>query len=115
MFYIVTIEETLRRRVQIEAPSAQEAEDFARTLYRQSEIVLDADDFNGYTSFRTTPAPGGCIASQSEDSFGNKALSEMDTRNRTDTFEDAEDKEDINDIEDVKGSYTFPDNNPSQA
>ena len=43
----IETEETLSRIVEIEAPSAQEAIDKAREMYRAEQIVLDADDWVG--------------------------------------------------------------------
>ena len=43
----IETEETLSRIVEIEAPSAQEAIDKARAMYRAEQIVLDADDWVG--------------------------------------------------------------------
>lgn len=43
--YKIEVKETLSRVVEIEAPSAQEAIDKAREMYKAEEIVLDADDY----------------------------------------------------------------------
>lgn len=45
MKYTVTIRETLARQVQVEASTPAEAEQVAGQLYRESRIVLDADDY----------------------------------------------------------------------
>lgn len=47
MKYQVEIEEVLRKVVEIEANSADEAENTVLELYRKSEIILDAGDFIG--------------------------------------------------------------------
>ena len=56
--YKIDIQETLSRIVEIEAPSAEEAIDKAREMYRAEEIVLDADDWVGteIDEFVTTSA-----------------------------------------------------------
>ena len=43
----IETEETLSRIIEILAPSAQEAIDKAREMYRTEQIVLDADDWVG--------------------------------------------------------------------
>ena len=45
--YKIEIQELLSRIIEIEAPSAEEAIDKAREMYRAEEIVLDADDWVG--------------------------------------------------------------------
>jgi hypothetical protein len=45
--YQVEIVETLKRVVEIEANSQDEAEDKVRAMYKNSEIVLDDGDFTG--------------------------------------------------------------------
>ena len=47
MKYIVEIEEILRKTIEIEANSPTEAEIKVKQLYRNSEIVLDSNDFIG--------------------------------------------------------------------
>ena len=47
MKYKVEIEEILRRTVEVEAASQDDAERQVRQLYRDCQIVLDADDFIG--------------------------------------------------------------------
>ena len=47
MKYTVTIEETLRKEVAIEAQDANEAAHIVKALYRKGEIVLDAENFAG--------------------------------------------------------------------
>ena len=47
MKYTVIIEETLLKKVAIEAQDEDEAAHIAKALYRKGEIVLDADDFIG--------------------------------------------------------------------
>ena len=47
MKYIVEIEEILRKTIEIEANSPTEAEIKAKQLYRNSESVLDSNDFIG--------------------------------------------------------------------
>lgn len=48
MKYNVRIIETLSRIVEVEADSRDEAWDKVETQWKHSEIVLDADDFDGY-------------------------------------------------------------------
>lgn len=43
--YLVKITEILQRQVEVEAKSIEEAEDAAIMLYRNEDIVLDAEDF----------------------------------------------------------------------
>ena len=43
-FYTVEITETLQRRMEIKAVSAEEALLIAKGMYRREEIILDADD-----------------------------------------------------------------------
>lgn len=45
--YTIVIDETLSRHVEIEAESAEQAEEIATAQYNDSKIVLDADDFSG--------------------------------------------------------------------
>ena len=52
MKYQVEIEEVLRRVVEIEADSADEAENKVLELYRNSKIVLDAGDFIGIPTIK---------------------------------------------------------------
>ena len=47
MKYKVEIEEVLRRVIEVEAYSESDAEMKALELYRNCDIVLDADDFIG--------------------------------------------------------------------
>ena len=47
MKYIVEIEEILRKTIEIEANSPTEAEIKAKQLYRNSEIILNSNDFIG--------------------------------------------------------------------
>jgi|LSQX01.3.fsa_nt_gb hypothetical protein len=56
--YKIEITETLSRVIKIEAPSAEEAIDKAREMYRAEEIVLDGDDWVGtkIEEFMTTCA-----------------------------------------------------------
>lgn len=42
--YAVTITETLTRTLWIDAETAEDAEDQAKDLYENEEVVLDADD-----------------------------------------------------------------------
>lgn len=42
--YAVTITETLTRTLWIDAETAEDAEDQAKDLYENKEVVLDADD-----------------------------------------------------------------------
>lgn len=44
-YYTVEITETLQRRMEIKAVSAEEALLIAKDMYQRKEIVLDADDF----------------------------------------------------------------------
>ena len=43
-YYTVEITETLQRRMEIKAVSAEEALLIAKGMYRREEIILDADD-----------------------------------------------------------------------
>jgi len=43
--YKVTITETSKRDVEVEADSAEEAEDIVNDMWYRGEIILDADDF----------------------------------------------------------------------
>ena len=52
MKYQVEIEEVLRRLVEIEADSADDAENKVLESYRNSEIVLDAGDFIGMPTIK---------------------------------------------------------------
>ena len=52
MKYKVEIEEILRRAVEVEAASKDEAEDKVQQLYRDCEIVLTADDFIGESTIK---------------------------------------------------------------
>ena len=45
MKYQVTITETLSRKISVEAPTAEIAEEQVRGLYRDEEIVLGSSDF----------------------------------------------------------------------
>lgn len=45
----VTITETLQKVVEIEAPSRQEAEFLAERNWKNSDYILDADNFVGVT------------------------------------------------------------------
>lgn len=45
----VTITETLRKTVSVEAASIEEAEQFVSDQWHSSEYILDADDFEGVT------------------------------------------------------------------
>ena len=45
--YKIEIQELLSRIIEIKAPSAQEAIDKAREMYRAEEIVLDSGDYVG--------------------------------------------------------------------
>ncbi len=45
--YKIEIQELLSRIIEIEAPSAEEAIDKVREMYRAEEIVLDGDDCVG--------------------------------------------------------------------
>ncbi len=47
--YTILVEETLARHVEIEAESAEQAEEIATAQYNNQEIVLDADDFSDLT------------------------------------------------------------------
>ena len=46
--YEVKVEEILSRIVKIEAESEKEAEEIARRMYADEEIVLDYNDFDDY-------------------------------------------------------------------
>ena len=52
MKYQVEIEEVLRRVVEIEADSADDAENKVLELYHKSEIILDAGDFIGMPTIK---------------------------------------------------------------
>ena len=43
--YKIEIQELLSRIIEIEAPSAEEAIDKVRAMYKAEEIMLDWDDF----------------------------------------------------------------------
>ena len=43
-YYTVEITETLQRRIEIKAVSAEEALLIAKDMYQREEIILDADD-----------------------------------------------------------------------
>lgn len=43
--YKIEIQELLSRIIEIEAPSAEEAIDKVKEMYRTEEIVLDSDDY----------------------------------------------------------------------
>lgn len=49
MTYKVEIEETLARVIEVEAASEAEAIEQVDKKYRNVEIVLDSDDYVGYT------------------------------------------------------------------
>jgi len=50
--YKVEITETLKRTVEIEAENSDEAEEIAQCNWRNSEYILDADNFSG-VDFKT--------------------------------------------------------------
>ena len=50
----VMVEETLVRIEEIEAVDEDEAISIAKQMYRDEEIILTGDDFNGDTSFTIT-------------------------------------------------------------
>lgn len=45
MKYLVSIEEVLRKEVEVEAASSEEAERKVRKAYQAADIVLSGDDF----------------------------------------------------------------------
>ena len=45
--YKIEIQELLSRIIEIEAPSAEEAIDKVRAMYKAEEIVLDSGDYVG--------------------------------------------------------------------
>lgn len=47
----IAVEETLSRVVEIEAETMEEAIEIANNMYHREQIVLDADDFMGYSIF----------------------------------------------------------------
>lgn len=47
MRYNVTIKEVLARSLQVEADSVSDAESAVKRLYRNSDVVLSADDYAG--------------------------------------------------------------------
>lgn len=51
MKYKVNIEELLSRIVEVEADSDEEAEEKVREMYRNEEIVLDAEDLQSVEYF----------------------------------------------------------------
>lgn len=51
MKYKVNVEELLSRIVEVEADSDEEAEDKVREMYRNEEIVLDAEDLQSVEYF----------------------------------------------------------------
>ena len=51
MKYQVTITETLSRKISIEAPTAEIAEEQVRGLYRDEEIVLGNSDFCYFANY----------------------------------------------------------------
>lgn len=52
MKYTIEIEEVLRRSVSVEAENEAEARKAVENMYRNGEVVLDAEDFCGETDFR---------------------------------------------------------------
>lgn len=52
--YQVEIKETLAKIVTVEAQSAAQAQDVVERRWKDSEFILDADNFKGVT-FRTMP------------------------------------------------------------
>lgn len=52
MKYTIEIEEVLRRSVSVEAANEAEARKVVEGMYRDGEIVLDAEDFCGEAEFR---------------------------------------------------------------
>lgn len=51
MKYKVNVEELLSRIVEVEADSDEEAEEKVREMYRNEEIVLDAEDLQSVEYF----------------------------------------------------------------
>lgn len=51
MKYRVNVEEILSRIVEVEAGNEEEAEEKVREMYRNEEIVLDADDLQSVEYF----------------------------------------------------------------
>ena len=45
MKYIVAVKETLYREIEVEAESKIKAEDKGWEMYRNGEVILNADDF----------------------------------------------------------------------
>lgn len=54
--YEVTIQETLVRKVIVEADDMENAEDIVRRRYDRADLVLDADDFSD-VQFSTKQVP----------------------------------------------------------
>lgn len=54
--YEVTIQETLVRKVTVEADDMENAEDIVRRRYDRADLVLDADDFSD-VQFSTKQVP----------------------------------------------------------
>ncbi len=83
MRYNVTIQETLARKVQVEAKSRIDAEKTVKKSYRDRDIILDSDDFvateflvNSEPSFYKSPnndftiIQGDCVETLSKFKFG---------------------------------------------
>lgn len=83
MRYNVTIQETLARKVQVEAKSRIDAEKAVKKSYRDRDIILDSDDFvateflvNSEPSFYKSPnndftiIQGDCVETLSKFKFG---------------------------------------------
>jgi site-specific DNA-methyltransferase (adenine-specific) len=81
--YTIEIRETLSRLVQVDAPSREKATDLVAAQYKDSQIILDADDFVGvdFISDRLTPfykssnndftlIQGDCVETLSKFKFG---------------------------------------------
>ena len=51
MIYKVNVEELLSRIVEVEAENDEEAEEKVREMYRNEEIVLDAEDLQSVEYF----------------------------------------------------------------
>jgi len=54
--YEVTIQETLQKKVIVEANSREEAEEIVERRWKDSDYILDADDFTG-VEFHGRKAP----------------------------------------------------------
>ena len=61
MKYVVTVTETLRRRVIVDAADFEDAERKVETAYDKGEVNLDYRDYNGYEINASRIACGGDV------------------------------------------------------